>query len=127
MRCCIRYTPISLVRFIVYLFIGFGRCRTFFVFFQSFKKNRIFRWEVKGVVQNSVLNFGFTFMYTVLHFSPDQIFRLYYGRDPPAANRRPDDGARMIEQKIESSGSNGTTFGGGVKPTIVVDASVVPK
>lgn len=41
------------------------------------------RWEDKGVVRNSVLNFFFASLYLFGNFSPDQIFRLYYGRAPP--------------------------------------------
>ena len=41
------------------------------------------RWEEKGVVRNSVQNFFFATLFLVANLSPDQIFRLYYGRPPP--------------------------------------------
>lgn len=47
------------------------------------------RWEVKGVIMNSLLNFTFMFLYAVLNFTPDQIFRWYYGRKPPKPHPRP--------------------------------------
>lgn len=47
------------------------------------------RWEVNGVIVNSLLNFAFIFLYTVLHFTPSQIFKLYYGKEPPEPSPEP--------------------------------------
>lgn len=52
------------------------------------------------MVKNSLLNFGFTFLYSVLDVSPDQIFKWYYGRDPPAkhgANGLPSGAAVVVD------------------------------
>lgn len=71
------------------------------------------RWEIKGVVRNSVLNFGFVTLYAVFNVSPNQIFRWYYGKEP-AVNKA----SKMNLLPSENS------FSGGA---IVVNATLVPK